>query len=173
MEDDKFPEQEMKDDQAKFWDLVLGDDWVEVINKYNEDSNFHKINIAGRGTALHVAVSIRRKEVVESLVEAIEKLGDESSLKIRNEIGATPLHVAAYAGFLDLCKLIIGKEGKRKYLIEEKNFDGETPLFWAVNARQMSVFLYLQHFYPLDLKIAMDNNVTSILHVAIDNESYG
>ncbi|XP_058784215.1 uncharacterized protein LOC131658986 [Vicia villosa] len=111
MEDDKFPEQEMEDDQDK------------------EDSNFHKIDIVGRGTALHVAVSIRRKEVVESLVEAIEKLGDESSLKIRNEIGATPLHVAAYAGFLDVCKLIIRKEDQRKYLIQVKNFDGKHHFF--------------------------------------------
>ncbi|XP_058782296.1 uncharacterized protein LOC131656666 isoform X1 [Vicia villosa] len=188
MEDDKFSEQEKEDDQLseiscqlemeddksmEFWDLVLGDDWDEVIKKYNEDSNFHKIDIKGRGTALHVAVSMgRRDDVVKSLVEAIEKLGDESSLKMMNEIGATPLHVAAYAGFLDVCKLIIGKEGQRKYLIQVKNFDGETPLFWAVNARQMSVFLYLQQFYRVDLNIAIDNNLTSILHVAIDTERY-
>ncbi|XP_058726764.1 uncharacterized protein LOC131598151 [Vicia villosa] len=174
MDADKLPEQEMEEDQPKeFWDLVLGDDWNEVIKKYDEDSNCHRIGIKGRGTALHVAVSIGRKEIVKRLVEAIEKVGDESSLKIRNEIGATPLHVAAYAGFLDVCKLIIGKEGKRKYLIQEKNFDGETPLFWAVNARQMSVFLYLQQFYCLDLNIAIDNNDTSIFHVAIQTERYG
>ncbi|XP_058784196.1 uncharacterized protein LOC131658966 [Vicia villosa] len=150
----------MEDDKSmEFWDLVLGDDWDEVIKKYNEDSNFHKIDIKGRGTALHVAVSMgRRDDVVKSLVKAIEKLGDESSLKMMNEIGATPLHVAAYAGFLDVCKLIIGKEGQRKYLIQVKNFDGETPLFWAVNVRQMSVFLYLQQFYRVDLNIAIDNN---------------
>ncbi|XP_058784194.1 uncharacterized protein LOC131658964 [Vicia villosa] len=131
MEDDKISEQEKEDDQPKeFWDLVLGDDWDEVIKKYNEDSNFHKIDIKGRGTALHVAVSMgRRDEVVKSLVEAIEKLGDESSLKMMNEIGATPLHVTAYAGFLDVCKLIIRKEDQRKYLIQVKFFDGKHHFF--------------------------------------------
>lgn len=151
----------------------MEDKWEDVIKKYNEDINYHKIEIKGRGTALHVAVSNGCKKEVKSLVEAIEKLEDESSLKMRNEIGATPLHLAAYRGFTDVCEVIIGKEGERKYLIQEKNGKGETPLFWAVRARKRLVFVYLQQFFPNDINIALNNNDTSILHVAIQREMFG
>ncbi|XP_058782292.1 uncharacterized protein LOC131656662 isoform X1 [Vicia villosa] len=157
---------------TEFRELVMEDKWEEVIAKYNEHIKYHKIEIKGRGTALHVAVSNGLKKEVKSLVEAIEKLGDESSLKMKNEIGGTPLHLAAYRGFTDVCEVIIGKEGERKYLIQEKNGKGETPLFWAVRARKRLVFVYLQQFFPYDINIAVNNNDTSILHVAIQREMF-
>ncbi|CAK8575335.1 unnamed protein product [Lathyrus sativus] len=165
--------QSYQDHEAtEFRELVMEDKWQEVIEKYEADSNFHKIEIKGRGTALHVAVSNGCKKEVKSLVEAIEKLDDESSLRMVNEIGATPLHLAAYRGFTDVCEDIIGKEGERKYLIQEKNANGETPLFWAVRARKRLVFVYLQQFFPYDINIAINNNDTSILHVAIQREMF-
>ncbi|KAI5409427.1 hypothetical protein KIW84_055023 [Lathyrus oleraceus] len=152
--------------------LVMEDKWEEVIEIYNADSKFHKIEIKGRGTALHVAVSNGCKKEVKSLVRAIEKLGDETSLGMVNEKGATPLHLAAYRGFTDLCECIIGEYGERKYLIQIKNANGETPLFWAVRARKRLVFVYLQQFYPYDINVAINNNDTSILHVAIQSEMF-
>ncbi|CAL5202152.1 unnamed protein product [Lathyrus oleraceus] len=157
----------------EFWELVLEEKWDMVIEKYKQDSKFHKIEIQGRGSALHVAVSSGRKDVVKSLVEAILELDDETSLREVNKRGATPLHLAAYRGFTDMCENIIGKKGERKYLIQEKNENGETPLFWAVRARKGLVFVYLQQFYPTDINIAIDNNNTSILHVAIQSEMFG
>ncbi|CAI8596563.1 unnamed protein product [Vicia faba] len=156
----------------EFSELVMEDKWDDVITKYKEDSNCHKIKIKGRGTALHVAVSNERKDVVKSLVEAIENVDDKSSLRMVNDIGATPLHLAAYRGFTDVCEYIIGKKGERKYLILEKNDNGETPLFWAVRAGKRLVFVYLQQFYPYDINIAIDRNNTSILHVAIQREMF-
>ncbi|XP_058784082.1 uncharacterized protein LOC131658849 [Vicia villosa] len=155
-----------------FRELVMEDKWNEVIEKYQVDTKFHKIIIMGRGTALHVAISNGFKNVVKCLVAAIERLEDESSLRLMNEIGATPLHLAAYRGFTDVCEVIIGKNGERKYLIQEKNADGETPLFWAVRAGKRLVFVYLQQFFPYDINAALNNNDTSILHVAIGGEMF-
>ncbi|CAK8565552.1 unnamed protein product [Lathyrus sativus] len=161
-----------EEEPMEFSELVMEDKWEDVIKKYNEETNCHKINIKRRGTALHVAVSNERKDVVKSLVEAILKSGDRSSLGMVNEIGATPLHLAAHRGFTDVCELLIGKEGERKELIQIENDDGETPLFWAVRARKKLVFVYLQQFYPTDINIAIDKNDTTILHIAIQREVF-
>ncbi|XP_058782285.1 uncharacterized protein LOC131656654 isoform X1 [Vicia villosa] len=164
---------ELNDDEVKeFRNLVMQHKWKDVIEKYEKDINYHKINIIGRGTALHMAVNKENKKVVKILVKAITDLRNERSLKIPNERGATPLHLAAYRGFTDLCEVIIGKEGERKYLIKEENDDGETPLFWAVLGHKKLVFVYLQQFHPLDLNIVINKNKTSILHVAIQREMF-
>ncbi|XP_058739016.1 uncharacterized protein LOC131610936 [Vicia villosa] len=146
--------------------------WDDVIEKYQEDSNYHNILLERRGTALHVAINSWRNDVLKSLVEAILEFGDQSSLKIVNDRGATPLHLAAQIGYTNACEIIIGKEGQRKPLVQVKDENGETPLFWAVRARHISVFVYLRQFYPLDLNIAIDKHNTSILHVAISKEMF-
>ncbi|KAL5077534.1 hypothetical protein RYX36_016518 [Vicia faba] len=156
----------------RFSQLVMDENWPDVIEKFEEDSYFHKIEIKGRGTALHVAVSSGLKEVVKCLVKEIIKHLDETSLRMINERGATPLHLAANAGYKDMCELIIGRDGERKYLIQVENENGETPLFWAVQERQTIVFLYLRQFYPTDFSIAINRNNTSILHVAIQREMF-
>lgn len=150
--------------------------WDKVIEKYKSDIKYHSIKIKGRGTTLHVAVNVAKKDTVGNLVKAIEKYANKSdSLKTTNEMGATPLHLAAYRGLTDMCELIIGENGKRKELILERNADGDTPLFWAVCAHKTLVFLYLQQFYsPVDknvnnndINIAVNNYATSILHISI------
>ncbi|XP_058773589.1 uncharacterized protein LOC131647763 [Vicia villosa] len=155
-----------------FQDLVMEGKWDDVIEKYQEDSNYHNILLERRGTALHVAINSWRNDVLKSLVEAILEFGDQSSLKIVNDRGATPLHLAAQIGYTNACEIIIGKEGQRKPLVQVKDENGETPLFWAVRARHISVFVYLRQFYPLDLNIAIDKHNTSILHVAISKEMF-
>ncbi|XP_058782322.1 uncharacterized protein LOC131656699 [Vicia villosa] len=156
--------------EPEFWELVLEEKWQEVIEKYRQDSKCHTIEIQGRGTALHVAVSSGCKDVVKNLLEAIVN-HDKSSLTMVDKRGATPLHLAAYRGFTDMCENIIGK-GERGYLIQQKNEMGETPLFWAVRARKRLVFVYLQQFCPTDINVAIDYNNTSILHVAIQSEMF-
>ncbi|XP_058782284.1 uncharacterized protein LOC131656653 [Vicia villosa] len=166
--------QVLKDDDIKeFQKKVMANKWGKVIENYKADNKYHTVEIKGRGTALHVAVNVAPKHVVQDLINAIEKHDDNSgSVKIRNEIGDTPLHLAAYRGLTDMCEAIIGKKGERKALIREKNKKGETPLFCAVCAHKSLVFLYLKQFYPRDLEIAVDGKQTSILHVAIQREMF-
>lgn len=152
----------------------MEDEWEKVIEKYIEDINYHKIDIKGRGTALDVAISNGRRDVVKFLVDAIEMHEDESSLKILSDIGATPLHLASYRGFPDMCELIYGKEGQRKYIWLKRKMQMEKHQFFGlcVDVKDWCI-IYLQQFYPLDLNIAIDKNNTSTLHVAIQKEMFG
>ncbi|XP_024634584.1 uncharacterized protein [Medicago truncatula] len=160
-------------DAAVFREFVMEDKWKEVIDKYEEHVYFHKIRIKGRGTALHVAVSNANEDSVKRLVDAIVKHDDQSGFEIKTERGDTPLHLAAYRGFKSMCQCIIGKYGERKHLIQVNNAKGETPLFCAVLARHKKTFLYLHHFFPSDITIAINNVGATILHVAIHREMFG
>jgi ankyrin repeat protein len=141
--------------------------------------------LKGRGTALHVAINNGHKYCVKLLVDAIVKHDDQSGLELSNEKGATPLHLAAHRGFISMCEYIIGENGERKNLIQVKNSNGETPIFWAVLARQREAFVYLNkiilsndtdEFVPYDsydMEFAINNDGTTILHVAIEREIFG
>jgi ankyrin repeat protein len=159
--------------------LVLSDQWGEVIELYKAGEFYHKLKVQNRGTALHVAISNGEKDAVKQLVDAIlqhhhdETSAIPASLKMEDERGGTPLHIAAYRGFTSMCECIIGQKGERKNLIEEENDDGETPLFWAVQGHRKKTFVYLYQFAQEDVNTVMDNNGTTILHVAIRREMYG
>jgi ankyrin repeat protein len=72
-----------------------------------------------------------------------------------------------------MCQCIIGKNGERKDLVREENNNGETPLFWAVQGHRKYTFVYLYQFAQEDVNTVMDNNGTTILHVAIRREMFG
>jgi ankyrin repeat protein len=161
-----------------FEEHVLTDDWEEVYKCYKKDKFFHTLKVKERGTALHVAVSNGEKMAVKELVTAIlmwEWNDDDEThpLRMRNESGGTPLHIAAYRGFTDMCQCIIGKNGERKNLVRIKNNNGETPLFRAVLGQKTDTFVYLRQFFSNDVNTAMDKNDKTILHVAIRSETFG
>jgi ankyrin repeat protein len=165
------------------------DDWEEVITCYKNDKFFHTLKVKKRGTALHVAVSNGEEKVVKELVLAILSMwkwnddddddddddGDDEThpLRMWNERGGTPLHIAALRGFTSMCKYIIGKNGERKNLVRIENKYGETPLLWAVLGHRKKTFVYLYQFAREDVNAAMDNNGTTILHYAIRRDMFG
>ncbi|WJX31757.1 hypothetical protein P8452_20154 [Trifolium repens] len=166
-----------------FEEIVLKDSWNEVITGYYQyDQRFHRIKVKGRGTALHVAVSNGIKDAVKQLVEAIlspqwewndyDDDNETHPLRMRDEKGRTPLHIAAYRGFTDMCQCIIGKNGERKNLVRTENDNGETPIFWAVLGQQTDTFVYLRQFFPDDVYSVMDNHRKTILHVAIRRDTF-
>lgn len=164
-----------------FRGCVLEGRWDYVIPAYENNKIFHKIKInESRGTALHVAVSDGKGELVNLLVGAIiehegKELSGESALKSRDERGDTPLHLAASRGFTGMCKCIIGENGERKDLIKCLNNKGETPLFRAVLTCQMETFVYLHHVSKHDeIDVPLRNHYgDSILHRAIRREFFG
>ncbi|KAK2441308.1 hypothetical protein QL285_012624 [Trifolium repens] len=164
-------------DVENFEEHVLTDDWEEVYKCYKKDKFFHTLKVKERGTALHVAVSNGEKMAVKELVIAILmwKWNDDDEthpLRMKNESGGTPLHIAAYRGFTDMCQCIIGKNGERKNLVRIKNNNGETPLLWAVLAHRNETFIYLYQFAPEDVDTVMNNNDTTILHYAIRRDMF-
>ncbi|PNX56177.1 ankyrin repeat domain-containing protein, partial [Trifolium pratense] len=101
-----------------FEEHVLRDNWKEVVEYYKKDKFYHTLKVKKRGTALHVAVSNGEKEAVNDLVREIlrmwkwnendddddddddEEEEDETHpLRMWNERGGTPLHIAALRGF--------------------------------------------------------------------------
>ncbi|WJX37775.1 hypothetical protein P8452_25506 [Trifolium repens] len=178
-------------DVEDFEGFVLMDDWEEVITCYKNDKFFHTLKVKKRGTALHVAVSNGEEKVVKELVLAIlsrwkwndddddddddDGDGDDEThpLRMWNERGGTPLHIAALRGFTSMCKYIIGKNGERKNLVRIENKYGETPLLWAVLGHRKKTFVYLYQFAKEDVNTVMDNNGTTILHYAIRRDMFG
>ncbi|KAK2387278.1 hypothetical protein QL285_061074 [Trifolium repens] len=153
--------------------------WEEVITYYEQNKSYHTLKVKERGTALHIAISNGEEVAVKKLVDAILQHHDDESgaiplsLEMKNERGATPLHIAAFRGFTSMCECIIGKNGQRKDLVRIENDKGETPLFWAVQGQKLDTFVYLRQFFSNDVNIVMDNNGKTILHVAIRRETFG
>ncbi|KAK2387298.1 hypothetical protein QL285_061094 [Trifolium repens] len=162
-----------------FEELVLTDNWDEVIESYKKDKFYHTLKVKKRGTALHVAVSNGEEKAVKELVRLILSMwnddddDDNHPLSMWNERGGTPLHIAALRGFTSMCECIIGKNGERKDLVRMENDNGETPLLWAVLGQRKKTFVYLYQFAQRDVNIVMDKNGTTILHYAIRRDMFG
>ncbi|KAE9606217.1 putative ankyrin repeat-containing domain-containing protein [Lupinus albus] len=97
--------------------------WEKVIEIYNDSPEVHTAMISKHeGTALHMAVDLYEEQVIAKLVDAIIRHGTVyKALTKANEVGDTPLHVAASRGFAKLCKCIIGGNNERIDLMSEKN----------------------------------------------------
>lgn len=151
--------------------------WEEVVKIYNKLPKAHTAMISeSDGTALHVAVDLYEEKIVEKLVNAttMHNTVDEA-LKMENEHGDTPLHVAASRGFAKICKFIIGENEERMDLMRLKNKRGETPLFQAAINWQKQAFAYLGHISRDTVVLAdlVRDDGDSILHCAIEREFFG
>ncbi|XP_019422393.1 PREDICTED: uncharacterized protein LOC109332010 [Lupinus angustifolius] len=181
MEEMEMEEMEMMENM-EFDPYVLRNDtlegnWNAVIETYKAHWNAQKTYIDGdRGTALHVAVNGGVVDTVEILINVIRKNKIESVLKLKNERGDTPLHLAASRGFRKICKLIIGQNQERKHLIKVRNTLGETPLFLAALSWQKTTFAYLFQVFQNDIVnlrvLIRDSDGDTILHSAIRREFF-
>ena len=122
---------------------------------YNEVEVCHTAMInESMGTALHVAVDLDEEGVVEELVKAIirHRQGEQSvkikALEMENDHGDTPLHVAASRGFAKICKLIIGTNNERMYLVSRKNKHGERHLFFKLLSTGRNRLLLISLTFP-------------------------
>jgi len=160
-------------------EYTLEGKWDEVVNMYNQFPACHTAMINDSlGTALHVAVNLDEEAVVHELVNAIirHRHGEKiKALEMGNDRGDTPLHVAASRGFARMCRLIIGTEEERIYLVSRKNKHGETPLFGAAINWKKQAFAYLSHVsrHSAPLQDLVRHNGDTILHCAIRREYFG
>ncbi|GMY16819.1 putative 26s proteasome regulatory subunit p28 [Fagus crenata] len=93
---------------------------------------------------------------------------------MKNTEGNTPLHIAASAGKVTLCRRII-EISKSKILLQGfRNKEGETPLFKAVLHGHKDAFLYLHSILDNkeDYEYCERNDGETILHCAITEEYY-
>ncbi|XP_031378295.1 uncharacterized protein LOC116193692 isoform X2 [Punica granatum] len=153
--------------------------WDKVAYAYTNHSGKiieHHNNMKAPGeTALHVAVAYGKTKHVWDIVDGIPQGDLLEILKMKNDQGDTPLHLAAAIGNLDLCCCISSQD---KSLIAERNKEGETPLFQAARYGKEKAFFYLRYCYgesdiPLDMLIKNEGKGDTILHSAINGENYG
>ncbi|KAF3947772.1 hypothetical protein CMV_026141 [Castanea mollissima] len=131
-------------------------EWGKVVEMYEEHQTkaiSARINTSG-DTALHVAVSIAPEDIVRKLVSVITKVS-VFDLWIKNNIGNTPLHVAASTERFSVC-IILGQALRHSHdevqdLVLKKLFHnnfGESPHFLATSHGHKTNFLCLQYLCP-------------------------
>ncbi|XP_021805445.1 ankyrin repeat-containing protein ITN1-like [Prunus avium] len=117
-------------------------------------------------TALHIAASDRETKIVLDLLEII----GENALKIKNNKGNTPLHLAAVVGDVETCHAMATKYPK---LVSSRNNENATPLFLAALNGHEKVFLCLHtHCDEKRCYSFRTSNADTILHAAMSGEYF-
>ncbi|GFZ04751.1 hypothetical protein Acr_17g0003230 [Actinidia rufa] len=159
--------------------------WPGVVDLYKRYPELHDAKITRtQDTALHVAVSSGKEDVVQKLVDIISETGDvakKKTLNVQNERGNTPLHLAAALGNVEMCQLIANVD--RGLITSIRNKENETPLFVAARNGKKDAFLCLHDLIiPSDAENAKtvkdypycrSRDGQTILHVAIEGEYFG
>ncbi|XP_058084578.1 uncharacterized protein LOC131232365 [Magnolia sinica] len=156
--------------KKKVFRLAMESKWKEVLYMYKTYTQIQGEKItSSEDTLLHIAVTDDKTYIVRALVNAVS---ENKILEMRNDMGNTPLHLAAATGKVEMCKCLIEKHWQ---LIEIRNKEGETPLFVAALHGKNEAFLYLLFQCPTGKQSEYwrrsDGN--SILHVAISGEYFG
>lgn len=170
-----------RDEHIKMFCMsTLEGKWKDVVDWCEKDISLCSIIInKRRGTVLHVAVNEGNEKAVSDLVETIIGHHKGDALKLQDERGDTPLHLAATRGLKKICECIIGKNQERKELIRVINNEGETPIFQAALSWRKKTFLYMCSLMPDShenfdyYKFLIRSDGDSILHCAIRREFFG
>ncbi|RWR75636.1 serine/threonine-protein phosphatase 6 regulatory ankyrin repeat subunit B-like protein [Cinnamomum micranthum f. kanehirae] len=173
--------QETKDElfqktKDELFQKVMQEDWDAVVSIYEEKGDIVSTAKITRHkeTALHIAISDSKTEVVKKLLDIIHP-----AIKIRemmNDMDENPLHLAASLGQAETCKQLVEKDPE---LIGARNKEGETPLFKAALHGKERAFYALHPKCPITGKDIKHDTVhckrtdgNSILHVAIEGEYF-
>lgn len=158
--------------KKKLFNKAMKGQWKEVIDIYRENPWIHQVKITRSGaTALHIAVFNGEGEIVKMLVDIIRECRTFDALKMKDELGNTPLHNAALLGKVNMCRCIATVKPS---LIGIRNLDNETPFFVSVLHGHKNAFLSL-HYLCEDNggRYCRGNHGNTILHAAISGDYYG
>ena len=152
----------------------LASSWEEVVKIYEQDPRAHKVRIGSpKNTALHIAVSSGREDIVERLVKSIAKNGNPLDvLSIGNKDQNNPLHLGASLGSISMCRCITNE---CKELLGRRNGESDTPLLRAVRYGKKDVFLWLYDMCEGNTAHGYFRNEygETILHLAIESGRMG
>ncbi|XVF65169.1 hypothetical protein PTKIN_Ptkin09bG0225200 [Pterospermum kingtungense] len=166
---------------SRLFEYAMKDQWKKVMEEYKSNPDCHVAKITeAEDTALHLAVSGGKLEVVYSMVEVLDKQKEKEKdyvskvLKAKNKRGNTLLHTAAALGNAHMCHCMGSKDPN---LIAERNIKNETPFFCTAQFGHKDALLCLYFCYPAenrgDLCRSRNENGETILHTAISGEQFG
>ncbi|WJZ95007.1 hypothetical protein VitviT2T_013808 [Vitis vinifera] len=164
-------DEKLEDIKVKLFNCAMQSDWEGVVRICEQHPSAHKAIMPASGeTILYMAVSDEEEKIVEELVEQISK-SELDALKIGNEEGDTPLHLAASIGNVQMCKCITDKDRK---LVGFPNSKAETPLFLAALRGQKDAFLFLHGMCESSERAnyCRRDDGRNILHCVIDEEYF-
>ncbi|XVF65171.1 hypothetical protein PTKIN_Ptkin09bG0225400 [Pterospermum kingtungense] len=162
----------------KLFEYAMKNQWEKVMAEYEKKPECHTAKITeDEDTALHLAVSGGKLEVVYSMVEVLDKEKEKDYvskvLKAKNKKGNTPLHTAATLGNARMYHCMASKAPN---LMAERNIKNETPLFLAALFGHKDALLCLYFCYPEekrgDLCSSRDESGDTVLHAAISGEHF-
>ncbi|XP_058115637.1 uncharacterized protein LOC131258372 isoform X2 [Magnolia sinica] len=150
------------------FEKAMRGDWDYVVEVFEKKPEMQNASLTrSNDTALHIAVSDNKTDVVEKLVEIVKRNPETKLEDMVDGRKDTPLHLAAAQGNIRMCRCMAQNNLN---LIKARNKDGETPLFLAVLHGKASAFLYLHgigQLEPSDIIHCKRNDGDTILHVAI------
>ncbi|KAK4441648.1 hypothetical protein Salat_0499700 [Sesamum alatum] len=171
-QEDHSSTSDMDDIVVRLYTNTMRRKWKEVINIYRQhpEAQWVRLTLSGE-TALHlyVADSDGNAELLEVLLSS--GAITPGALALRDELGNTPLHLAASLGSVRICELIARQDSQ---LIGIRNVNNETPLFNAVLHGRKEAFLCLHSLCRSGEGYAYcrRNNGETILHSAISREYF-
>ena len=172
------PDPEMENFKKNLFKIAMQGEWEKVVEIYRTNPMAHKAKLTRSGdTALHIAISDGQEERVEELVGSIISVKRESKeikevLNIKNELGNTPLHIAASMGNVAMCQCIGNVD---KSLVGARNYDSETPFFLAALYGKKEAFLCLHELCGTKngYNYCRRKDGDTILHCAISGDYFG
>ncbi|WJZ85835.1 hypothetical protein VitviT2T_005352 [Vitis vinifera] len=162
---------ELEDIKETLFNSAIKGKWEDVVDLYRRQPRAHKAKMVVSGeTALHMAVSAGKDDVVEQLVELISEPKVEA-LSIGNDRGNTPLHLAASMGNAHMCRYISAIDTR---LVAARNREKETPLFLAALHGHTDAFLWLREKCSSNepYEYCRRGDGKTILHCAIAGEYF-
>nr|GMD66271.1 uncharacterized protein LOC109175152 [Ipomoea batatas] len=171
------------------FEACMKQQWERVSSIYHRSGVIAweaKITKSG-DTVLHILINCYHpagsKNLLQHIKDMVDILEDDDEalrvLKLQNDRGDTPLHLAARLGNTEICTHILSraqKQGKAYELIRDRNFKKETPLFLAAHRGKMEAFQFLltvfkkENHNPID--ICRQENGDTILHSALSGEYF-
>ena len=170
--DDEF---DLKCANGLFQSAIKGE-WNEVLKMCEKNWLLQTLITKLGDTVLHLAAYNNLEDIFEQLLKPVPSGSHlaTSTLRKKNKIGNTPLHIAASVGSVRMCYSII-KKTKSTTLLSVRNNDDLTPLFSAALHGHKEAFIYFHSICTPEegYKYSKRKDGETILHCAIAEEYFG